>query len=73
MGTKVTLLQCIAHLIEVILCFITDLNFSGVVQHDESHKNPSGEAYQALQDIRIYRILKKKLWTLKALVSIKHH
>lgn len=61
MGTKVTRLQYIAHLIEVILCFMTDLNFSSVVQHDECQKNPSGEAYQALQDIRIYRILKKKM------------
>lgn len=61
MGTKVTLLQYIAHLIEVILCFITDLDFSSVVQHDESQKNSSGEADQALQDIRIYRILKKKM------------
>lgn len=61
MGTEVTLLQYIAHLIVAILCFITDLDFSGVVQHDESKKNSRGQADQALQDIRIYRILKKKM------------
>lgn len=44
-----------------ILCFITDLDFPGVVQHDESKKKTSGEADQALQDIRIHRILKEKM------------
>lgn len=61
MNAKVTLLQYTAHLIVAILCFITDLNFPAVVQHDESKKKTSGEADQALQDIRIYRILKEKM------------
>lgn len=60
MSTKVILLQYIAHLIVAILCFMTDLDFSSVVQHNESKENSSGEADQALQDIRIYRILKKE-------------
>lgn len=60
-NAKVTLLQYTAHLTVAIVCFITDLDFPGVVQHDESKKKTSGEADQALQDRRIYRILKEKM------------
>lgn len=52
---------------------MTDLDFPGVVQHDESKKKASGEADQALQDRRIYRILKEKKCRVKPFISVQHH
>lgn len=54
---------------------MTDLDFSCVVQHDESKENSSREADQTLQDIRIYRILgwRKKSTILTLMYLFKEH